>query len=317
MKKLLIILVLLCAAGVYQVRKAVVEAGPLLEVVNVVVPRGASSAMTAQKLAEAGVIREPLLFRIMARAKGFDKKLRAGEYQFAPKISMLKVMEKMAKGEVYYRRLTIPEGMTTFQILEMIKTVPELSGEADIAVREGELLPETYSFEYGDSRNSLILQAKTAMQKAAADVWNNREEGLPLKDINQLLTLASIIEKETGVPEERGLVASVFVNRLKKGMKLQTDPTVIYAVTAGREDLGRSLKRSDLSFDSPYNTYKYYGLPPAPICNPGRESLLAAAHPEASDYLYFVATGTGGHNFSTNLNQHNRNVRDWVNSLKK
>lgn len=317
MKKLLIIVLLLGIAAVYQVRKTVIESGPLTEVVNVIIPKGASSALAAQKLAEADVINEPLLFRIIARLNGSDKKLRAGEYQFAPQISMLKVMEKIASGDVYYRRLTIPEGKSAHEIIELIKAVPELTGEVDMVVREGELLPETYSYEYGDSRNSVIMQAKNAMKKVVDEVWIGRDENLPLKDINQLLTLASIIEKETGVPEERGLVASVFVNRLKKGMKLQTDPTVIYAITSGREDLGRSLKRNDLNLDSPYNTYKYYGLPPAPICSPGREAIQAAAHPQASEFLYFVATGNGGHNFSKNLSEHNRNVKAWVKTLKK
>ena len=147
------------------------------------------------------------------------------------------------------------------------------------------------------------------MQKALEEVWASRDSSLPLKDVNELLTLASIIEKETGVPEERPLVASVFLNRLKKGMRLQTDPTVIYAITEGETSFGRSLKRADLKIDSPYNTYLNYGLPPGPICNPGREALMAAARPQQSDYLYFVADGKGGHRFARSLNEHNRNVK--------
>lgn len=142
-------------------------------------------------------------------------------------------------------------------------------------------------------------------------VWENRDASVPLENPQELLILASIVEKETGIPEERGLVASVFVNRLKKGMLLQTDPTVIYALTAGQKDLGRLLTRKDLTIDNPYNTYKYRGLPPGPICNPGRESLLAAANPEVSDYIFFVASGNGGHNFARSLKEHNRNVREW------
>ena len=198
-----------------------------------------------------------------------------------------------------------------------MQNVSELSGEITVAAAEGELLPETYSFEYGDSRNSIVIQAQKAMTRVLDQAWADRNQAVPLKDKRQLLTLASIVEKETGVPEERGLVASVFANRLVKGMKLQTDPTVIYALTKGQSDLGRSLKRADLNVDSPYNTYKYYGLPPAPICNPGIEAIRAAANPEDSDYLYFVASGNGGHNFSTSLAQHNRNVKDWVKKLLK
>ena len=161
------------------------------------------------------------------------------------------------------------------------------------------------------------MDAQSSLDKVLAFEWKHRNPEVPLKSPEELLILASIIEKETGVPEERGLVASVFVNRLRKGMKLQTDPTVIYALTQGKEELGRSLRRKDLSIDSPYNTYKYFGLPPTPICNPGKESIHAAAHPEESDYLFFVADGKGGHNFSTNLKEHNKNVKDWVKSLPK
>ena len=193
---------------------------------------------------------------------------------------------------------------------------PYLSEDITVDVKEGELLPETYSFVRGDSRDSIILQAKNAMRLAVDEIWNSREDGLPLKRKEDLLVLASIVEKETSVPDERGLVASVFVNRLKKGMRLQTDPTVIYALTLGKQELGRLLTRNDLKVDSPYNTYKYYGLPPAPICNPGRKALEAAAHPEKSNFIYFVASGNGGLNFAKSLNEHNNNVRKWMKNQK-
>lgn len=233
-----------------------------------------------------------------------------------PGISLQAAMDKIARGEVFFRRITIPEGLTSGQIMYLIANYPDLEGEIDLDVKEGELLPETYSFELGASRNSIILQARAAMQKALEEVWASRDSSLPLKDVNELLTLASIIEKETGVPEERPLVASVFLNRLKKGMRLQTDPTVIYAITEGETSFGRSLKRADLKIDSPYNTYLNYGLPPGPICNPGREALMAAARPQQSDYLYFVADGKGGHRFARSLNEHNRNVKAWVRSIR-
>ncbi len=300
---------------VYQLRNWAVSDGPLKEAVNVIVPKGATLTTVAQRLGEAGVIDKPLLFKIYARFEGLDKRLRAGEYQFEPEISMRRVMEKIAKGEVFYRRITFAEGLTTGQILYQIATNKELSSEVTLDVSEGELLPETYTFEYGASQDSIVLEAKRAMQKALDEAWEGRDSGLPYKDKNQLLTMASIIEKETGVADERPLVASVFVNRLRKGMKLQTDPTVIYALTEGQMELGRTLKKKDLAIDSPYNTYKYYGLPPAPICNPGRDALMAAAHPAQSNFLYFVATGDGGHNFSTNLNEHNRNVKDWLKKI--
>ena len=317
MKKLIIIfLIVLSVLAYMQIKGWIAASGPLLNVTNVVVPKGASLKTVAEELSRAGVIDKPWLFRIMARINGLAKHLKAGEYQFMPGISLQAAMDKIARGEVFFRRITIPEGLTSGQIMYLIANYPDLEGEIDLDVKEGELLPETYSFELGASRNSIILQARSAMQKALEEVWASRDSSLPLKDVNELLTLASIIEKETGVPEERPLVASVFLNRLKKGMRLQTDPTVIYAITEGETSFGRSLKRADLKIDSPYNTYRNYGLPPGPICNPGREALMAAARPQQSDYLYFVADGKGGHRFARSLNEHNRNVKAWVRSIR-
>lgn len=317
MKKLIIIfLIVLSVLAYMQIKGWIAEGGPLLNVTNVVVPKGASLKTVAEELSRAGVIDKPWLFRIMARINGLAMHLKAGEYQFMPGISLQAAMDKIARGEVFFRRITIPEGLTSGQIMYLIANYPDLEGEIDLDVKEGELLPETYSFELGASRNSIILQARAAMQKALEEVWASRDSSLPLKDVNELLTLASIIEKETGVPEERPLVASVFLNRLKKGMRLQTDPTVIYAITEGETSFGRSLKRADLKIDSPYNTYLNYGLPPGPICNPGREALMAAARPQQSDYLYFVADGKGGHRFARSLNEHNRNVKAWVRSIR-
>lgn len=317
MKKLIIIfLIVLSVLAYMQIKGWIAEGGPLLNVTNVVVPKGASLKTVAEELSRAGVIDKPWLFCIMARINGLAKHLKAGEYQFMPGISLQAAMDKIARGEVFFRRITIPEGLTSGQIMYLIANYPDLEGEIDLDVKEGELLPETYSFELGASRNSIILQARAAMQKALEEVWASRDSSLPLKDVNELLTLASIIEKETGVPEERPLVVSVFLNRLKKGMRLQTDPTVIYAITEGETSFGRSLKRADLKIDSPYNTYLNYGLPPGPICNPGREALMAAARPQQSDYLYFVADGKGGHRFARSLNEHNRNVKAWVRSIR-
>lgn len=316
MKTLLILLMVLSVVFGIQIKEWVVADGPLLNVTNVIIPKGASLRGVALELAEAKIIDKPWLFMILARVNGLSKHLKAGEYQFMPQISLKNAMEKIAKGEVYFRRITIPEGLTSGQIMYLIANYPDLTGEIDVDVKEGELLPETYSFEFGASRNSIILQAKSAMKNVLEEAWAVRNHNLPLKNMNDMLTLASIIEKETGMPEERPLVASVFVNRLKKGMRLQTDPTVIYALTEGETAFGRSLKKVDLGIDSPYNTYKNYGLPPGPICNPGRDSILAAVQPEKSDYLYFVADGTGGHRFAKSLTEHNKNVQSWIKSLK-
>lgn len=317
MKKIILLFLVLLAVPVFmQIRGWVVSDGPLLTVANVVIPRGASLKTVAAELQKNGVIDKPWLFMAWARFNGLSQYLKAGEYQFMPKVSMMAAMDKIARGEVFFRRITIPEGLTSGQIMYLVANYPDLSGEIDIGVKEGELLPETYSFELGASRNSIILQAKAAMGRALEEAWAARNSELPLTNIGELLVMASIIEKETGVPEERPLVASVFLNRLKKGMRLQTDPTVIYALTEGETSFGRSLKKADLGIDSPYNTYKNYGLPPGPICNPGREALMAAAQPEQSDYLYFVADGKGGHNFAKTLAEHNRNVRNWIKSRK-
>lgn len=317
MKKIILLFLVLLAVPVFmQIRGWVVSDGPLLNVTNVVIPRGASLKKVAAELQKNGVIDKPWLFMAWARFNGLSQYLKAGEYQFMPKVSMMAAMDKIARGEVFFRRITIPEGLTSGQIMYLVANYPDLSGEIDIGVKEGELLPETYSFELGASRNSIILQAKAAMGRALEEAWAARSSELPLTNIGELLVMASIIEKETGVPEERPLVASVFLNRLKKGMRLQTDPTVIYALTEGETSFGRSLKKADLGIDSPYNTYKNYGLPPGPICNPGREALMAAAQPEQSDYLYFVADGKGGHNFAKTLAEHNRNVRNWIKSRK-
>ena len=305
------ILIVLASVMWWQVKNLIVAEGPLQEVVNVVIPKGANTKIVAQELKKSGVIASELLFRLVTRLNSADKNLKAGEYQFMPKVSVLQVMEKIARGEVYYRKITIPEGLTVGQIMYLISNYPGLSGEVSLDVKEGELLPETYSFELDAPRDSIILQAKTAMDKIKQVVWDNREEGLPYKNINDMMTITSIIEKETAVPEERAVVASVFVNRLYKKMRLQTDPSVIYALTEGEFELKRPLRKNDLNVDSPYNTYRNYGLPPHPICNPGVEAMEAAAHPAKTDYLYFVADGEGGHNFAKSLNEHNRNVRKW------
>ena len=317
MKKLFLLALVVVFATVYQIQKWSHESGPLTEIVNVVIPRGATSRTVAARLDAAGVINKPWLFRIMARLNRLDKHLKAGEYQFSPMISMQAALDKMARGEIFYRRITLAEGLTTREMINLLNAEPMLSGEVTLAVKEGELLPETYTYVRGDTRNSIVMQAAKAMQKVKRGAWEKREPGLPLKNADEMMVLASIIEKETAVPAERGLVASVFVNRLKKGMRLQTDPTVIYALTRGESELERPLYKKDLSIDSPYNTYKNYGLPPTPICNPGRASIEAAVNPELSNYLYFVASGNGGHNFAASLNEHNRNVKDWRRQRKK
>ncbi len=274
----------------------------------IMIDKGAGSRQVAKKLTEAGVISHPLLFRLSARLCGLDKHLKAGEYVFLPGISMREVLDVISRGEVHYRQVTLPEGLTTAQMLRLIAAEPALEGEVTLEIAEGELLPETYSYVRGDSRDSIVRRARAAMQRVLEDAWAQKSRPAMIKDRHQLLILASIVEKETGLTSERADVAAVFVNRLRRGMKLQTDPTVIYALTEGKTELGRPLYKKDLAIDSPYNTYKYYGLPPGPICNPGREAIWAVVNPSDADYLYFVASGKGGHRFSRSLDEHNRNV---------
>lgn len=294
-----------------------VQAGPLTQTAFIRVEKGTSLNLMADGLKREGIIAHPFVFKIIARFSGLSQKLRAGEYKFEPEISLWNVMQKIAKGDVFYRKITLAEGLTNAEIMQLLNDNPYLSGEMVLNDVQGSILPETYTFPFGTERQKIIREAQADMQKTLDEAWNMRDLTLPIKNKQELLILASIIEKETGVPEERPLVASVFVNRLKKGMKLQTDPTVIFALTQGKSDLGRTLKRKDLQVDSPYNTYKYYGLPPEPICNPGKDAIFAAAQPADTDYLFFVATGDGGHNFSKSLSEHNKNVKSWVKKISK
>ncbi len=289
---------------------------PLTSAITLELSSGRGIRSLSAILKDKGLVRHPLIVRLSARIYGYDTRLKAGEYRLEPGMSLLDVLEKISDGKVILHRLTLPEGLTSAQMLQLIADNPLLSGNITELPAEGEMLPETYSFHKGTPRNQIIRNAKSAMQKALQETWQNRAEGLPLNSLQELLILASIIEKETAVSSERGKVASVFINRLNKNMLLQTDPTVIYALTQGKKELGRSLKRKDLSVDSPFNTYKYAGLPPAPICNPGLKALKAAAHPEDTPYFYFVADGNGGHRFAKSLSEHNRNVKNWLKKIK-
>lgn len=307
MKLLAWIAIFLAAAAGLSAIYMVNRPNTLSEEVSVVLDRGVTVRRMSENLEKAGVISSSLLFRIVVRGLGVDKRLKAGEYMFPPRINMLQVANRLLNGEVYYRKITLPEGLTSVQMAELIKNDPNLSGEITTEVPEGSMLPETYSFSKGDSRDSIVLQAQKAMDKVLETVWQDNRVPV-LKNKEELLILASIVEKETGLPEERHDVAAVFVNRLNKGMMLQTDPTVIYALTLGQSELGRPLYKKDLEIDSPYNTYRNYGLPPKPICNPGKEAIIAAANPSDADYLFFVASGSGGHRFARSLSEHNDNV---------
>ncbi len=314
MKKLSIIFWVLTSfiiGGFFYFNYLISIPGPFSENKLVVVPKGASVVRTAYVLKSESIIDNPIIFRILAKIKAQDTKLHAGEFEFPAGASVAKVLEIIVSGKTYQRQLTIAEGLTVKQIFEKINEIEVLTGEISLKVKDGELLPDTYNYSKNDSKDSLVLRMRESMTKAIDELWETRQDGLPIKNKEQAIILASIIERETGIDGERGKVSSVFVNRLRKGMRLQTDPTVIYAMSNGYGEINRKLYTNDLKIDSPYNTYKNYGLPIGAISNPGIESIMAALNPEDTDYLYFVANGTGGHSFSKTLREHNNRVIEW------
>ncbi|MGB1077368.1 MAG: endolytic transglycosylase MltG [Bdellovibrionales bacterium] len=292
-------------------------AGPLGEAKQVTIPKGTGVSGIASILSKEGLIDHPFLFKVMARVTDMQGSLKAGEYEFSPSVSMADILTKLAEGKVILRQITIPEGKTSHEIVRLLKAKDDLTQDFETLPAEGALLPDTYSYQSTDSVVSVLAQMESAMKKTLDEAWEGRAKDLPITTKEEAIILASIVEKETGVASERATIAGVFVNRLNAGMPLQTDPTVIYAITKGahkndgKGPLGRRLLRKDLEIDSPYNTYKYAGLPKGPICNPGKEAILAALNPEKNDYIYFVADGTGGHIFSKTLAEHNRNVAKW------
>lgn len=312
MKKLLLLLLIAgCATIAFFYDYAIHQPMPVDRDILFLVQKGDSLNKIAKKLKEYGLIKNEYLFIFYSRINKIYPQVKAGEYLFDKNISLVQLSEKLVSGKVYLRKITFPEGLTSREIHELLKNNEFLNKEEFAIPSEGSILPETYTFSRGDSPKKIIKQSQKARDDVLEQIWNGRDENLPLNSKEQLLILASIVEKETGIGTERAEVASVFINRLRLGMLLQTDPTVIYAVTGGKEDLNRPLTRKDLTIDSPYNTYKYAGLPPAPICNPGKDAIFAAAHPANTSYLYFVASGKGGHNFAKSLDEHNDNVRKW------
>lgn len=271
---------------------------------------GAGVGKVGRELARLGLVREPWHFKLVTRWKGLDRALYAGEYEIKPNATLREILQKIYDQETYKRRLVVPEGATVADVETILKASFGLDMTGYQIPAEGSLLPETYFYERGDTAKSVIDRMQSAMGEALDDLWMSRAVNLPVSDHHEALVLASIVEKETGVASERPVVAAVFTNRLRKGMRLQSDPTVIYGISQGRP-LGRLLTRADLRADTPYNSYRHGGLPPTPIANPGRASLAAVLNPASVSYLYFVADGTGGHAFATTLADHNKNVARW------
>ena len=285
--------------------------GPLSAPQTVVVARGASLDRVATQLEQAGVITSATLFRLGARYQGKDGALRYGEYQVPPGASMASVLDLLVSGKVVQYAIAVAEGLTAWEVVELLKASAVLTGEIAEIPPEGSLAPDTYAVQRGDTRAEVLVRMAALQQRRIGEAWTARAEGLPFDTPEQMVTLASIIEKETGVAAERPLVSAVFHNRLKRGMRLQSDPTIIYGVTEGRGPLGRALTRGDIQRPTAWNTYAIDGLPKTPIANPGRDALLAAVRPAESDALYFVADGSGGHAFARTLAEHNRNVAAW------
>jgi UPF0755 protein len=308
---LFVILGLVGVVGVgarYYASRSLWAAGPLQVPTSVVIAKGSHSQAIGRQLQAAGVVSDWWIFEFAVQFLDTGGPLHAGEYAFAPGQSLHDVLRQMREGRTVIHRLTAPEGLTVAEIMALIAAEPALSGPLPDPPEEGSLMPDTYNFSLGDSRADMIARMRRAMDKTLADLWAKKASSSSILTPEAALTLASIVEKESALPDERPKVAAVFLNRLERGMKLQADPTVIYALTQGKAPLGRPLGHQDLSIDSPYNSYRYDGLPPTPIACPGRASLNAVFHPDATDALYFVADGSGRHTFAESLDDHNRNV---------
>jgi UPF0755 protein len=276
----------------------------------VLIKSGAGIRGIAQTLNDARVVYKPWLFQIGVRLHGETAALKAGEYAIPSHASMFDIMNILISGKSIEHKVTIAEGLTSQMAYNIVKDDPVLVGDAGPLPPEGTLLPETYLFMRGATRGEIIDKMKTAQKTLLDELWEKRAPGLPIKTKEEAVVLASIVEKETGIAAERRHVASVFVNRLRIGMKLQSDPTIIYGITKGYP-LGRRIRQSEIDRATPYNTYAIAGLPMEPICNPGKDALAAVLNPAQSKDLYFVADGTGGHIFSATVDQQNKNVAKW------
>ena len=278
---------------------------------TVLIEEGSGLGRIANELERAGLVADALMFRVGVEVHRKASSLKAGEYEIPRHASMREIMRILVEGKPILHSITVFEGMTSWEVVEHLKLQPVLTGSVPIVPAEGSLLPETYLVTRGTSRQDVIDRMRKAQRKVINDLWDDRQEGLPFNTIEEALVLASIVEKETGKGDERDKAASVFINRLRKGMRLQSDPTIIYGITNGEGPLGRRIRRSEINAVTPYNTYQIDGLPPTPIANPGEAAIAAVLNPAETEYLFFVADGTGGHAFAKTNRQHEQNVRVW------
>jgi UPF0755 protein len=310
------LLILVCAAAAvfYFVRVEFDQPGPLQVSTVLVVPKGEGVTAISERLERNGIIADrrifmtSILYFMYLKGQG---SLKAGEYEFDKHATMRQVLDTLVEGKSIQYRVTLPEGLTSQQIVERLTAHPELDGEVAEIPPEGSLLPDTYSFGSNDTRSDIIQRMKHAQEKFLAKVWEERDPDIVVRTPQEAVILASIVEKETGVAEERPRIAAVFENRLKKGMRLQSDPTIIYGIFGGTGMRDHPITQEELERENPYNTYKINGLPPTPIGNPGRAAIEAVLKPAKTKDLYFVADGTGGHAFASSLAEHNKNVATW------
>ena len=295
--------------GAYWLRVAPDRPGPLAESRDLVVHPGGTMDV-ARHLAEAGIVADPRQFLVFAWLSRDEGKLRAAEFSFPAQASPRQVLAILRTARPVEHRVTIPEGLTAKQIATLLNATDAASGSVN-DIEEGSFLPETYSYERGSARSALVRRARQAMERELAAAWADRSPDLKLASPREMLILASIVERETSRADERAEVAGVYLNRLRIGMRLQADPTVVYAASGGTGVLDRKINRADLDRGDLYNTYRHGGLPPGPICSPSVASLRAVARPARTDALYFVADGLGGHVFSRTREEHERNVARW------
>lgn len=310
---LLLAFLFACVVGtsVFSTYELFIKEGPLPARKEVVIDKGMTLRQIAEYLHLQGVIDSPTVFVLGVRAKGKGTDVKAGEYSIPARSSAKMVMDIITGGQTFIRRIVIPEGLTSYQIVQLLDKTEGLTGTVERIPENGTLLPQTYYFSRGDTKEQIIIRMQNEMQRTVDRLWLDRDKNLLISTPDEAVTMASLVEKETSVPQERAHIAAVFLNRLGKKMRLQSDPTVIYALSNGTGIYKKALWSNDLKKAHPYNTYYIYGLPPGAIANPGKEAIYAVLHPDDSQDLYFVANGTGGHSFSKTYKEHQQKVNEW------
>ena len=308
--------VLFIATG-YWVIDSYKKPGPLKQETVFVINQGESAHYIGERLEQQGIIESEFVFKFGLKYLGEKTFLKAGEYRLQPEMSMQEVVAKLQTGETIQYKFTIPECVTSFEVMNIINEIDILEGILSKPPLEGSIYPDTYHFVRGENKDAVIERLQKQMNVMLETLWRQHKGERLYDSPQEMLIMASVVDKESANPEERNRVAGLFLNRLKKGMRLQSDPTVIYGIVDGKPEtdgmgpLGRRILKKDLEFDTPYNTYLYAGLPPTPICNPGKAAMEAVMNPEEHDYIYMVADGTGGHAFAKTLREHNDNVDKW------